>query len=137
MDLRRLLSGFVILVCFSSLVIVFGQEGTTSVGAETANQLDEIRSGEQVYGALCVSCHGAEGEGEFGPSLAGNQRIQDDTYTVRQIVLGGGGMPAFGPPQLSEERIANVATYIRSGFGNDFGEVSTDRVAEIVDQIGQ
>lgn len=44
--------------------------------------------------------------------------------------MGRGIMPAF-KDRLSDEEIAAVATYIRTSWGNDFGPVSSTRVAEI------
>lgn len=100
--------------------------------AETGwtNPLD---TGETLFGAMCASCHGIEGGGGFGPPLAGNPAVQSDSYVVRMIVLGGGGMPSFGPPQLTEEQITQVVNHISTSWGNDFEPVDEDTVREHIE----
>lgn len=85
--------------------------------------------GEQIY-QQCAACHGAEGEGAgAGPALAGNQNLQEAGYHISRILNGGAGMPAFRD-QLSDEQIAAVATYERTSWGNDFGEITAEQVAQ-------
>lgn len=84
-------------------------------------------NGQQVYQNNCARCHGQEGEGGTGPALAGNQQLQNAQYILDQIRNGGGGMPAFGD-QLSDQQINAVASYIRTSWGNSFGEVGAQQV---------
>ncbi|CAA9579968.1 MAG: hypothetical protein AVDCRST_MAG86-2662 [uncultured Truepera sp.] len=85
--------------------------------------------GEQVY-QQCAACHGAEGEGiGAAPALAGNQNLQEASYHISRILNGGAGMPAFRD-QLSDAEIAAVATFERTSWGNDFGEVTAEQVAQ-------
>ncbi|MEX2543182.1 MAG: cytochrome c, partial [Trueperaceae bacterium] len=111
-----------------------GQTG----GEQQGQQQDQVagggqaragQQGEQIYSQQCAQCHGQEGEGGAGPPLAGNQNMQDAQMVVNQIVEGGGGMPAFGN-QLSDEEIAAVATHEMNSWGNSFGEVTPDQVAQ-------
>ena len=51
--------------------------------------------------------------GTAGPALAGNEALQDEVHVLRQIIYGGGAMPAFGQ-QLTDEEVATVATFIRT-----------------------
>ena len=124
-------NAWVLLAAVAVLVVGFGVVAQNSEGPiQSANQLDEIATGEQVYGAMCASCHGIDGTGGFGPALDGNAAVQSSQFVIRQIVLGGGGMPAFGPPQLSPERIAAVVSHVRTAWGNDFGEITAQEVTD-------
>ena len=95
-------------------------------------EVDEalFEQGQEIYGASCQVCHGEQGQGTIGPALAGNEELQDTDYVVRQILTGGGGMPAFRQ-QLDDGQVAAVATYILNAWENDFGTVAPERVEEI------
>jgi mono/diheme cytochrome c family protein len=81
----------------------------------------------------CVVCHGGLGTGGFGPKLAGDPMLAIAPFVVARILIGGGSgsapMPAFGD-KLSDQQIAAVAQYIRTNWGNDFGPVTPDQVAD-------
>lgn len=85
--------------------------------------------GAALYDANCASCHGPEGGGGVGPALAGNASLGEAAATVRQILMGGDGMPAFAE-QLGNAEIAAVATHIRTSWGNDAGPVEPEIVAQ-------
>jgi cytochrome c553 len=96
--------------------------------------LMRAQAGEQIYTQNCASCHGADGEGGIGrPALAGNPDLEDTQHVLGQILQGGDGMPAF-VNQLSNEQVAEVATYIRTNWENNFGEVT---VAQVEDVTGE
>lgn len=102
---------------------------TVSVAA-SAKEGDQP-SGAKVYTqAGCSICHGGLGYGGAGPKLRGDKLLSADTYVVGQILIGRGIMPAFAE-KLSDAEIAAVATYVRTSWGNTFGPVGVDRVAEI------
>jgi mono/diheme cytochrome c family protein len=87
--------------------------------------------GAEIYvWANCSACHGGLGYGGAGPRFRNDKLLSADTYVVGQILMGRGIMPAF-KDRLSNEEVAAVATYIRTSWGNDFGPVSSTRVAEI------
>jgi len=91
---------------------------------------DAIKAGEGLFKAQCVSCHGAEADGnsDAGKALkpqAGNLRSADfqamsDGYIFWRITTGGIGanisgsaMQAFDT-QLSDEQRWQVVAYLRS-----------------------
>jgi mono/diheme cytochrome c family protein len=80
-------------------------------------------SGRRIYETACAVCHGAVGNGGVGPAFRGNPDLADLPFTVSRIVMGGGGMPAFNRV-LSSTELAEVATFIRNSWGNDFGLVA-------------
>lgn len=100
---------------------------------ELTNEPDEVTSqgsleeGQAIFANNCAACHGQDGGGVVAPALAGNDALSDTEHVVKQILKGGGSMPAFGK-RFSDEEIANVASFIRGSWGNDFGEVLPNEV---------
>lgn len=77
-------------------------EGTASVNAA------------EVYAAKCAGCHGASGEGAFGPDLTtGSYKYGRDRAMVVESIAKGRpkSMPAFSS-SLSAEEIDALTTYI-------------------------
>lgn len=106
--------------------------------------------GAQLYAQQCVACHQATGEGLAGafPPLAGSEWVTGEADVPVKILLAGlggpievkgatynGAMPAFGAV-FNDEEIAAVVTHIRTSFGNEAGEVTTEQVASIREEIG-
>jgi mono/diheme cytochrome c family protein len=88
-------------------------------------------TGRQLYELHgCIGCHLADGSGGVGPALAGNQRLADEPFVIQQILQGGEGMPGYGV-QFSNEQVARVASYVRTSWGNDFGEVKPKQVRQL------
>src|SRR5215510_3287563 len=57
----------------------------------------------------CRNCHGAKGEGAFGPDLAGRKlTVTQFTQAVRKP---WGIMPAFIASQVSDAELANMVAY--------------------------
>ena len=81
------------------------------------------------YNATCASCHGAAGQGVSAPALAGNAKLADADFVANTLVHGFGYMPAFGN-RLSDTQIAEIGSYIRNAWGNDFGMLTDSTVAE-------
>jgi mono/diheme cytochrome c family protein len=97
-----------------------------------------LQAGEALYRDQCAACHGAQGEGVPGmyPALAGNRAVtlQAPNNVVRAVLYGGfppataGNPRPFGMPpflhSLSDEAVAQVATYIRQSWGHRAPPVS-------------
>jgi mono/diheme cytochrome c family protein len=92
----------------------------------------DMAAGAAVYAHACIACHEADGSGapRIYPPLPGNALLQsaDPLSTLRIIIDGAetlmtprapntGSMPAYGE-KLSDQEIADVATYIRNSWGN-------------------
>lgn len=59
----------------------------------------ELEARRDVFAAHCAQCHGASGQGAFGPRLAGGAVVEryPDIDDHRAVVVNGSGMmPAFG-----------------------------------------
>ena len=91
----------------------------------------QMADGEKIYRGACVACHELDGSSapRIYPPLPGNANLQsaDPSSTLRIILDGAesvttprapnkGSMPAY--PKLSDQDIADVATYIRNSWGN-------------------
>ena len=108
-------------------------------GTEEAAEVDQalFEQGEQLYEAECAVCHQADGAGSppAFPALRDNERLEDLELIVSNIHLGEGAMPAF--PGLEADEIAGLATHIRNAWVNEFGGVTEEEVAAILDEIAE
>jgi mono/diheme cytochrome c family protein len=98
--------------------------------------------GAGLYLNECSTCHGRDGNGhgDLLPPLAGNVSVlEDDPSSLINILLNGAGrLVVNGVPDsyrmtpfrvlLSDQEIADVATFIRSGWGNRAPAVTADQV---------
>ena len=91
--------------------------------------------GQQIYQENCALCHQDSGVGDppTFPALSGNDRLGDPVRIVRGIHQGGRLMPPF--PDLTAEEISSVANYIRNAWANEFGSVSTEDVAAVLEGL--
>ncbi|TMN15721.1 cytochrome c [Pseudoxanthomonas sp. X-1] len=85
--------------------------------------------GAQVYATICAGCHmpagqGARGAGEY-PALAGNPKLGAAPYVEMMVLNGHGAMPGFGP-MLSDGQVAQVTTYVRTHFGNQYSDAVSE-----------
>jgi mono/diheme cytochrome c family protein len=104
----------------------------------------DMTAGAAVYAHACIACHEADGSGapRIYPPLPGNANLQSaDPLSTLRIMLDGaqtvttprapntGSMPAYGE-KLSDQEIADVATYIRNSWGNAAPAVMPAQVAK-------
>lgn len=90
-----------------------------------------IQRGKKVYEKACLACHQKDGEGvpRMNPPLIKTTQVLGTKEKLIRIVLQGyneeveingeyfdNPMPA--QPQLSNQEIADVLTFIRNSFGN-------------------
>ena len=106
---------------------------------------DRLTRGHGLYVDDCAGCHMENGEGIAGvfPPLKGNNVVQaKDPETVVHVILSGQktavtqrnptglAMPAFDW-KLSDQDIADVASYVRSAWGNSAAPVSAGTVKDV------
>ncbi len=119
-------------------------------GAAPPAAPDPKTIGKRVFTSICSTCHQPNGQGLPGvyPPLAGSDWVQGTEDRIIRIVIDGvsgpitvkagqfnNAMPAFGP-QLRDDQIADVLTFIRSEWGNNAPAVSADKVKAIRAQVG-
>ena len=85
-------------------------------------------TGEQVYVQVCQACHMADAKGGSGaatiPALASNPKLATAGYPVSLILKGRGAMPSLAD-MLQPAQIADVTSYIRTHFGNNYANPVT------------
>ena len=94
-----------------------------------------FEQGQQLYQDRCALCHEDSGAGDppTFPALAGNDQLGDLARIVSNIHQGTATMPPF--PDLTAEEVSSVANYIRNAWANDFGSVSTEEVAAVLERL--
>jgi mono/diheme cytochrome c family protein len=118
-----------------TLVAFFTCMGALSTtGSAKSEEKDKIlEQGADVYmQSRCFVCHGQFGSGTLGPKFSGNLDLKEKTYVATQILVGRGEMPAYAH-RLSNDEIADVATYVRNSWGNAFGSLTPQDVAKARD----
>lgn len=101
-------------------------EGNTAEEAITGEQTDsagDVGAGQTIYASNCAGCHGANGQGGFGPSLVTADGPKSWTLAQFTTTLREGKtperelaptMPRFSEQQLSDAQIADLHAYIKS-----------------------
>lgn len=91
-------------------------------------------TGAAVYENVCQACHLANAKGAVGAgriaALANNPNLKYPEYPIAVVTGGKGAMPWFRG-QLTDQQIADVITYVRTHFGNNYKTtVTAAQVAE-------
>lgn len=72
--------------------------------------------GEEEWTGWCAKCHGDDGEGGFGPRLAGTDLVKNPD-TIRNVVRNGlGKMPPVGR-DWNETQVDALTAYLKDRFG--------------------
>lgn len=113
--------------------------------ASALKALEYDEPGALIYSQYCSSCHQSDGKGQspYHPPLAGNPVIMDaDPSSLINITLNGSlrviandipdryNMPYFRE-QLTDTQIAQVISFMRSGWGNTGDAVTVKQVSAI------
>ena len=119
--------------------------------AATAGAAKRIVKGDQIFVAVCQTCHQSNGLGVAGqyPPLLGSEWLLDDVETPIRIVLyglegpiivKGSGYDNKMPPfydKLSDDEIAAVVSHARSSWGNKAAGVNPEDVAAVRGTLNQ
>ncbi len=111
---------------------------------------DVSRPGALDYLNNCAACHLSSGNGysETFPALSGNSVLNaDDPTSVIHLILKGATVPGtqkaptdFTMPgfanRLTDKEIADLATFVRSSWGNVGSAVSADQVKHLRSVVG-
>lgn len=118
-------------------------ENTPTETAEPSKD-KKMETGKAVYTKVCIACHQADGKGVKGafPPLAASDYLAADIKRAihgaanglkGEITVNGEKYNAEMPkpnPDLSDEELASVFTYVLNNFGNKGGEVSIKEASE-------
>ncbi|OWY08891.1 cytochrome C [Thioclava sp. F34-6] len=108
----------------------------------------DLSPGARLYMDNCAACHFSDGKGSPGvfPSLGGNSLVTaDQTAGLIDVILNGAAMPstatrpeALKMPgfahRLSDEDVAQIASFLRGAWGNDAGSVDSSAVTKLRDE---
>jgi mono/diheme cytochrome c family protein/glucose/arabinose dehydrogenase len=127
-----------------------GRGGSRGGAALSADQQSALERGSTIYTELCYTCHGEDGRGTpapggapgatLAPSLVGSPRVNAHRDYVIKTLLHGLAGPIDGRtyPQVmvamgtnNDRWIADIASYVRNGFGNSGAFVTPDDVARV------
>ena len=133
-----------------------GRGGGRGGAPLTADEQSALERGSTIYTELCFSCHGEDGRGTptpggapgstLAPSLVGSPRVNAHRdYVIKTLLHGlAGPMDGRTYPQVmvamgtnSDRWIADIASYVRNGFGNSGIVVTTDDVARVRAATGE
>jgi mono/diheme cytochrome c family protein len=104
-----------------------------------------MRAGSAIFFDECTACHLGGGKGQSGmfPPLRGSAVAQQrDPTGLIHLILGGGrtaptpsrpsfqSMPSFAW-KLSDQQVADVATYVRNSWGNRAAPIDAGQVASM------
>jgi alcohol dehydrogenase (cytochrome c) len=95
---------------FPSVVIMTLNADRTT---RTATAASASTSGRTLYGQVCVSCHGPNGDMLADHKLSTLKARRDLADTIRYIKDPKAPMPKLYPDLIDEQSVANVATYVR------------------------
>jgi mono/diheme cytochrome c family protein len=116
----------------------------------TAPDAAAMKRGAAVFSDACTSCHLENGVGQPGyfPPLGHDAVVQQaDSTTLQHMILGGIRigtsaerptpltMPSFAW-KLSDQEIADVATYVRNSWGNQGSAVQASDVSDMRKRLG-
>jgi mono/diheme cytochrome c family protein len=104
-----------------------------------------MRTGSAIFFDACTACHlnGGRGQPGFIPPLPGSAvaQQQDPTGVIRLILAGGRTGPTRSRPgfqsmpsfawKLSDQEVADVATYVSNAWGNRAPAVDAGHVANV------
>ena len=102
-------------------------------------------NGAELYSEYCSTCHGSNGSGypDVTPTLAGNPTVNaDNPSSLIRVLLDGMTTPVTGPGHtrrlmpgygwtLNDQQIAELATFLRSRWGNSADSVPEERVKDL------
>ena len=115
-------------------------------GAAAPTELSPADRGKKIFSANCATCHQMTGQGVAGqyPPLAGSEYVNGGTRRIGMIVLKGLVGPVkvkgaqFGTAQmqawdttLTDQKIADVLTFIRQEWGNTGGPVAAAQISAL------
>jgi mono/diheme cytochrome c family protein len=124
---RGSVAGAVLLTVLLGLAMSANTQAVVPSAFSPGPQFAE-KSGEELFTMVCQSCHMPDGKGAAGagayPPLADNKNLVTSGYPIATVLNGQRAMPPFGA-MMSDEQVAAVVNYVRTHFGNHYGDAVT------------
>jgi mono/diheme cytochrome c family protein len=109
-----------------------------------------MKRGAAIYSDACASCHLEKGVGQsrLFPPLGHNAMVQQDDATGLEHLILAGSRVGTGPTRpspltmpsfawkLTDQQIADVATFVRNSWGNQAAAVTAGKVAQMRKRLG-
>jgi mono/diheme cytochrome c family protein len=133
-----------------AMAVYIKELGPSPGGASAPPETASMRRGAEIYSDVCASCHLQNGVGQpkFFPPLGLNAAVQQSNpISLEHLILAGGrigtsasrpsplSMPSFAW-KLTDQEVADVATFIRNSWGNQASAVSEAEVREARSRFG-
>lgn len=124
----------------SALAFSFMSLTSKSVAPAQSSIKASITRGKQVYLQQCLACHQVDASGvpNMNPPLIKTKQVLGNKTALIKIVLNGlKGVDIDGDsyngvmaphPDLTDQEIADVLTYVRNSFGNKASAVTAAQV---------
>lgn len=119
------------------------KEETTLSNSTTNTTVAEL-PGKGIYTTYCSVCHQADGKGvpNMNPPLVNKEWVGGDKTRLIKVVLNGLNEPITVNGEkyqgvmashdfLTDKQIADVLTFVRKSFGNDYEVITEEEVAEV------
>lgn len=90
------------------------QDSNTQPGHKTVEE--RVAAGRQLFGTLCVGCHGKSARGGVGPDLTvSTYKYGRSKSDITKTITDGrpGGMPSFGS-RVDKEQIESLAEFVHT-----------------------
>ena len=100
------------LIAFLMLVIATALSGSGAAQSAAPQTAGDPANGKAVFAfgnTSCTNCHGLEGQGGWGPDLAGRRITYDQAIAAIRNPMWR--MPAFVPSQLSDKEVLDMVAY--------------------------
>ena len=133
-----------VVTLFLTVIICVVAQTKMPTNAAPQDPVASANRGKIVYQKECLSCHQADGGGvpHLNPPLYESTDIVGDKKKIIAVVLKGmtDRVPIDGEyysnnmaahAYLSNQQIADVLTFIRTGFGNKASAVTPDEVKAV------
>jgi mono/diheme cytochrome c family protein len=132
-----------------AIAVYLKTQASTLSGSTGAVDTETMQRGAAIYSDVCASCHLEAGVGQprFFPPLSHNAMLQQaDPTGVEHVILAGsriGTSPSRPSPltmpsfawKLTDQEIADVATYIRNSWGNRAAALTGHDVHQLREQL--
>ena len=130
--------------------------GEEAVYLSTAEHKRQFKEGEALYQQICMACHQIHGNGQqyLAPPLAGSEWVLESPQRLIAIVMDGvmGPIEVMGKtytvpeiqpmmpglrhnPDLTDDELAAIMTYVRNAWGNGAPPVSTEAVTRYRESV--